>query len=334
MGDISNVKQIELIKKISYRIMNLHKIYSFNLITFPSSSNLGNSIMTNLRKKKDIVDSRDLLGNILLRTESIMFFSQKMQSDVLLEGGEYNIIRHSQPFDYKTSRTHMIISRNYLFYFDCIINQIISLYEYIANCSCYILVGQQKRKTKWNNSLNEIKNKNYNELFHTMKRINDEFINYLSEIRADIFHYNFLKISSSYNHNFMSGLVEMKFQVDKKILTFLKRAKIIEHDCEGIEIRMAINMIMEKSFEYVIEILEDLKQSIFIYNVNCLKGVKPKTTKDIFNLSDFQNLLEFQESLLYHWAYFWDDVEQLEKLEYMQRQMGRMMLPFKFFPEE
>ena len=52
---------ISLLRKISNRMMNLHKIYSFNLI-LDSNTNLGKVQITNVHKKEDIENSKMLFG--------------------------------------------------------------------------------------------------------------------------------------------------------------------------------------------------------------------------------------------------------------------------------
>ncbi len=322
---------ISIVRKISYRVMNLHKIYSFKLINFNSSSNFEKAQITNVRNKKDIEDSKVLFGNILLRCESLIYYFNQMTTETLLPNGDHNSIKNSTPFDSNLNRTHMKVSRNYLFLFDTIINLIVSLYEYIANCCSYILIGQHARKFKWKKSILEIQKRSFSDLSFCLNQINKEFIDKLSEIRADIFHYNFLRLSSKLSQNIMDSSVEMEFKVDEKIQKFLIDSQLITENSSKVEILNATKIIISKGLENVISILEELKRSVLFMNKDNLK--KPSNIGDLFVNAGFKNFYELQQALLYHWGYFWDDIQQFENLDYYQRAMNKMMMPFKFYPE-
>ncbi|MBS3999417.1 MAG: hypothetical protein KGZ71_02925 [Desulfobulbaceae bacterium] len=336
--EVSYDKLILEIRKISYRLINMHKIYSFKLINLDSNYPIDKSFITNVRKRKDIEDSKSLFGNILLRCESLIYYFIKMNDETLLPDGDHNTIKNAIPFDSKLKRIHLQISRNYLFFFDTIINQIISLYEYIANCCSYILIGQHARQFKWEKSINAIRNKKYTELSNLLQLINKIYIDKLSEIRADIFHYNFLGLSSSFSQSIMNGDVEMHFKVDDKIHKYLLNANLVPSDSQKIEIRIASFLIIEKGLELVVEILEELKKSIYTLNLSDLKAtkqtdLKATNTGEMFTTAGFNTLLDLQESLLYHWGYFWDDTEKYDKLDYINRSMNKMFMPFRLYPE-
>ena len=72
---------ISLVRKISYRIMNLHKIYSFKLINFDSDYNIEKAQIRHFSNKKDIEDSKVLFGNILLRCESLIYYYKQISTD-------------------------------------------------------------------------------------------------------------------------------------------------------------------------------------------------------------------------------------------------------------
>jgi len=321
---------ISLLRKISNRMMNLHKIYSFNLI-LDSNTNLGKVQITNVHKKEDIENSKMLFGNILLRCESIVYFFIKMKNETILENGEHNKFKNSKLINNKIDRIHMKFARIYMFLFDNIINQIISLFDYVAYLYTYILIGQHAKKRKWNNSLkkNEIKFKDFSSY---LNKINNEFINNLADIRADIFHSKFLGMSTNFTKNFMDNTVEMEFKIDKKFQKFLIKSKLVPENSDNIEILDATFLITKRGFEYVINILEKLK--ITIYKINLEKNKQTKPISDMFVNAGFQTVSDVQKALLYHWGFFWDDTEQFEKLDYINREMNKILMPFRFYPEE
>ncbi len=323
---------INNIRKISYRMMNLHKIYSFKLINLEPSLRIDNSLLSDVRKLKDVEDSKILFANIILRCESIVYFFIIMETETILENGEHNQIKNSIPFDNKLNRIFIEVSRIYLFLFDSIINQIISLFDYIANSCSYILIGQQARKYKWKKSLQEIKKKEFSDLALCLNKINNEFIDSLQEIRADIFHYNFINLSSKLSQNLKNGSVKMEFKIDKKIQNFLIKSKLIPENSENIETLDATFLITKISFENVIKILEELKKSI--YKINLEKFKQPKPISNMFINAGFKTLSDLQKALFYHLGFFWDDTVQFEKLDYMNREKNKMFMPFIFYPEE
>lgn len=312
--------------------MNLHKIYVFKLTTFDPKIRLEHSLITDLRKIQDCEASKTLFANVLLRSESVLFYYQRMIYETALSENDHNVLDSELPFDHALSRKFMTVSRHYLFYFDTIVNQIVSLYEYLANCSSYLLIGNHASNFKWKKSIAEIKSRGYDQLASTLEKINFDFMNDLYEIRAGIFHYGFLKMSSSYSHDWQTGKVEMKFSSDKKVHHLLTKASLVEKSDEPVGVREAANFIIEKSLRYVIDILEALKITLYNFNRQSLKA--PKSIDRIFADSGFENMYQFTQAFVYHWGYYWDDTAQFQNLDYMNRKFNEMTMALRFFPED
>ncbi len=163
------------------------------------------------------------------------------------------------------STEYLIKSLNENFYlFDDILFNLVSMFDYLGNIICYFCKGQTGLKGKWKTA-NRLSKEKHSLLENdgaskTIKRANDDFIRYLTEIRASIFHYENRRggIKGSLFLDEEAIVPELKCSISKKLNKFFVRVTSSEKE-DVIDLHKSIFEIVQTSFVLGNEVIEALK---------------------------------------------------------------------------